>query len=87
MPAGPLRALNNLGVLFAQKGQYDDSVAVLRYGIAKLPDDESLHLNLARVYAMTGRRETAIGILNELLDRKPASGAAVRRLLEDLSSH
>jgi len=34
---------------------------------------------------MTGRRDTAIGILNELLGRKPAS-AAVRRLLEDLSS-
>ena len=73
-------------MLFAQKGQYDDSVAVFRYGIAKLPDDEPLHLNLARVYAMTGRRDTAIGILNELLDRKPASAAA-RRLLEDLNSH
>jgi hypothetical protein len=34
---------------------------------------------------MTGRRDTAIGILNELLDRKPAS-VAVRRLLEDLNS-
>ena len=76
-------ALNNLGVLFAQKGQYDDSVATFRYGLGKIPDDEPLHLNLARVYAMTGRRDDAVGVLNELLEKKPGSVAG-RRFLEEL---
>jgi tetratricopeptide (TPR) repeat protein len=77
-------ALNNLGVLFAQRGQYNDSIAVFRYGISKIPDDEPLYLNLARVLAITGQRGGAIAVLSDLLDRKPSSAPA-RKFLDDLN--
>jgi tetratricopeptide (TPR) repeat protein len=75
-------AINNLGVLYLKMGQVNDAVAAFRYGIEQDPDDEMLYLNLGRIYIQSGEREKARGLMQQLLDRKPANQTAQRALRE-----
>jgi len=75
-------AINNLGVLFAKMGKKNDSIAAFRYGIEKAPDDETLYLNLCRIYITMDEREQARVVLNQLLMRKPGNTLAMGALAE-----
>jgi Flp pilus assembly protein TadD len=75
-------AINNLGVLYAKIGQTNDAIAAFRYGIDVIPDDETLYLNLGRVYVTIGERERAREVLGRLLERKPGNSVAVKALAE-----
>ena len=55
-----------------------------RYGIGVAPGDETLYLNLARVYVQTGKRESAREVMKELLDRNPQSDVARKALRDQL---
>ena len=46
------------------------------------PDDETLYLNLARVWVRLGNREKARDLMRELLQRKPGHPVAQRALRE-----
>jgi tetratricopeptide (TPR) repeat protein len=81
---GHAEAVNNLGVLYAQLREYPDALAAFRYGIRNNPDNEPLHLNMARICMIVGEREEARAVLIEFLDRQPASTPA-RRLLDELA--
>ena len=77
-------AINNLGVLYIQQGKANDAVAAFEYGINVAPDDDILYLNLARYYAQQGKLDRARQLMQQLLDRKPASTTA-RHALEELN--
>jgi Tfp pilus assembly protein PilF len=81
---GHAEAVNNLGVLYAQLREYPDALAAFRYGIRNNPDNEPLHLNMARICMIVGEREEARAVLIEFLDRQPGSMPA-RRLLDELA--
>jgi FimV-like protein len=65
-----------------QMDKVDDALAAFRYGIEVTPDNETLYLNLARVYVRSGDRAKARGILQQLLTRKPDSTVARKALGE-----
>jgi tetratricopeptide (TPR) repeat protein len=75
-------AINNLGVLYVELLKPTDAVAAFRYGIEVAPDEELSYMNLARFYARAGDRTKAREALHQLLDRRPASSAAQKALLE-----
>jgi len=53
--------INNLGILYMEMGQPNDAIAAFLNGIEVAPEDESLYLNVGRIYATTGnpdKRET-----------------------------
>ena len=63
-------------------GQVKDAVAAFRYGIQNNPGDETLYLNLGRIYVTMGEREQARAVLAQLLDKKPDSKIASKALAE-----
>jgi len=79
---GHAEAVNNLGVFYAQIRQYPDAVAAFRYGLQYNPASEPLHLNLARIFLITGQKEEARMVLTELLERRPDSTAGQKQLNE-----
>ena len=66
----------------AKKGKIDDAIAAFRYGIKMNPDDETLYLNLGRIYVTVGERDQTRAVLAQLLDRKPGSAVATKALTE-----
>jgi tetratricopeptide (TPR) repeat protein len=76
-------AINNLGVLYMDLQKTDDAVAAFRYGIEVAPEDETIYMNLARVYVRQRDYARARQILETLQARKPDSGLA-RRALDEL---
>jgi len=77
-------AINNLGVLYIQQGKTNDAVAAFEYGIGVAPQDETLYLNLGRIYAQQGEFDRARQLMQQLLDRKPDSATA-KKALQDLN--
>ena len=73
-------AINNLGVLYMKMGQPNDAIAALQYGITVAPDDDTLYLNLGRVYVGMGERDKARDVMRQLLARKPGDPIATRAL-------
>ncbi len=73
-------AINNLGVLYGEMGQYDDAAAAFEYGLSVAPDDDTLYLNLARVQVRAGQRDRAVATVEKWMSRKPGSAAAMRAL-------
>ena len=76
-------AINNLGVIYMQMQKPQEALAAFQYGIKVAPDDETLYLNLARVYVRLGDRAKARDVLQQLLEHKPDSSSA-REALEAL---
>jgi Flp pilus assembly protein TadD len=76
-------AINNLGVLYGEQGQWNDAAGAFEYGLSVAPDDDRLYLNLGRVYLRQGERDKAKFLMERWLERKPGSAAA-RRALEEL---
>ena len=69
-------------MLYVKIGRVDDAVAAFQYGIQNVPDDETLYLNLARIYAQQGQFDRARVTMQALLERKPASEVAKKALRE-----
>jgi tetratricopeptide (TPR) repeat protein len=76
-------AINNLGVLYGEQGQWNDAASAFEYGLSVAPEDDRLYLNLGRVYLRQGEREKAKLLMERWLERKPGNAAA-RRALEEL---
>jgi tetratricopeptide (TPR) repeat protein len=75
-------AINNLGVLYMEMQKPNDAIAAFRYGIEVAPQDETLYLNLARVYVRQGDRAKAREVLRRLQAQKPDSAVARKALSE-----
>lgn len=75
-------AINNLGVLYMEMQKQNDAIAAFRYGIEVAPHDETLYLNLARVYVRQGDRAQAREVLRRLQAQKPDSAVARKALSE-----
>jgi len=78
-------AINNLGVLYMEMHKPDDAIAAFRYGIQVAPDDETIYLNLARVYVRRGDRNRAREALLRLQAHRPDSSVA-RKALNELDT-
>jgi Tfp pilus assembly protein PilF len=76
-------AINNLGVLYGENRKFNDAIAAFEYGIRVVPDDDTLYLNLGRIYVQMGDRDRARNVMQRLLDHNPNSGVA-RKALEEL---
>jgi len=75
-------AINNLGVLYMNMGQVNDAIAAFEYGIRVAPDDDTVYLNLARVWVRMGEVEKARNTMRALLARKPDNPVATKALQE-----
>ncbi len=51
--------LMRLGLSYYLKGRYDDSISILKRGMAQAPDFVFIHIALAAAYAQSGRTEDA----------------------------
>ncbi len=78
-------AINNLAVLFAQRGKLNDAIAAWQYGIQVAPDEDILYLNLGRTYISMGQKDKARTTMQQLLDRDQSNETA-RRALQELST-
>ena len=73
-------AINNLGVLYASRGDLNNAIAAFRYGLEVAVDEDDLYLNLARTYMRMGARETAKQVIEKWIERKPHSEKALQAL-------
>ncbi len=79
--------MNNMGMLFFQKGLYPQS---LKYSIAALelnPDDSKIQISMAMCYWTVGEKQKALEILNGLIEENqnnPDVLAEITSLLFDL---
>ena len=78
-------AWNNLGVLHLQQNAPAQAIRALEQGIAAVPTDEMLYLNLGRVYAQSKKFAEARAVMERLLKVQPQSAVA-RKGLEDLAN-
>ena len=69
-------------MLYTTIGQQNDAIAAFRYGIEVAPDDDTLYLNLGRLYVTMGNRAQARDVMQQLLNRKPGDPVATRALRE-----
>jgi Flp pilus assembly protein TadD len=75
-------AINNLAVLYINTGKPNDAIAAFQYGIEVAPDDETLYLNLGRLFVSLRERDKAKDVMQRLLARKPGDPVATRALQE-----
>jgi TolB-like protein/DNA-binding winged helix-turn-helix (wHTH) protein/Tfp pilus assembly protein PilF len=62
-----------LGQVFVQKHNYNEAIAELQKAIELSPGSTAFTANLAYAYAVSGMRDEAANILNELKNRSPQS--------------
>jgi Flp pilus assembly protein TadD len=60
-----------LGQTFVQKHSYNEAIAELQKAIELSPGSSAFTANLAYAYAVSGRRDEAERILNDLKNRSP----------------
>jgi len=75
-------AWNNLAVLLLRAGRREEALATLEQGIEHSPSDESLYLNLGRVWVQSGNRAKAAEVMKLLLKRRPGSSVAAKALAD-----
>jgi tetratricopeptide (TPR) repeat protein len=78
-------AWNNLGVLYLQQRDGAKAMRAFEQGIAQAPGDETLYLNLGRMYVQMKRIPEARATMERLLRAKPESRVA-KKALEDLAN-
>jgi len=64
-----LGAINHLGLIFYDQGQYHLALGVLDRGLENLPDSELLTKNICQVYRRMGREQTAQDIWKRFRER------------------
>ena len=64
-------ALNNLGIIFQEKGQLDDAISKLEAAIALRPENAPAHDNLAKALLKKGRVAEAMVHYRKLLEIQP----------------
>jgi len=60
-------AYNNLGIVYMQRGFYEDAEEILTHAVNLRRDFASAHNNLANVYRVTGRYDEALEEFNEAM--------------------
>ena len=66
-------ALNNLGIIFLDKGQLDDAISKLQAAIDLRPDNAPAHDNLAKALLKKGQVAEAMVHYRKFLELEPAS--------------
>jgi hypothetical protein len=74
--------LNKLGVLDIRTGNLAEAKAVLDECVRVAPKFDVAYLNLAKVYAATGKTEQARSLLRWFLEAHPGNAAALHALQE-----
>jgi len=64
-------ALNNLGIIFLEKGQLDDAISKLQAAIDLRPENGPAHDNLAKAFLKKGRVAEAMVHYRKLLEIEP----------------
>jgi len=64
-------ALNNLGIIFLEKGQLDDAISKLQAAIDLRPENGPAHDNLAKAFLKKGQVAEAMVHYRKLLDIEP----------------
>ena len=64
-------ALNNLGIVYLEKGQLDDAIAKLQSAIDLRPENGPAHDNLAKALLQKGRAEEAMVHYRKFLEIEP----------------
>jgi len=64
-------ALNNLGIIFQEKGQLDDAISKLQAAIALRPENAPAHDNLAKAFLKKGQVAEAMVHYRKLLEIEP----------------
>jgi TolA-binding protein len=65
-----------MGIVFVRQQDYSKAEAQFKSGIRVAPKFDQSYLNLARLYAMRGDKETARAVLRELLRVEPDNAGA-----------
>jgi Flp pilus assembly protein TadD len=79
-----------LGQAFAQKQRYDAAIAALQKAIELSGHRTVFDANLAYVYAVSGRRQTALDLVRDLQgrqDQNPASAANIALVYVGLGNY
>ena len=58
--------INNLGVLYANAGRFDDAIECFELAVHRYPNRVDCFTNLANCYIETGRLEEAITMLEQI---------------------
>ena len=87
---GYAEALNNLGIIFGEQGDFPQAFAhfeqalrVASDSVQRNPDFEATYLTLARLYLQAGRPASAVQTLQDLLARHP-NHLEAQAILRDL---
>ncbi|MDK2985661.1 MAG: hypothetical protein PWQ96_1303 [Clostridia bacterium] len=67
-------AFLNLGVFFAERGQWKKAIAAYVEGLKVNPKDEFIYFNLAALYRDEGKRDYALKMLNNAIIENPQRG-------------
>src|SRR5262249_61893609 len=81
-----LEGQNNLGLLLAARGQYQEAMQHLRKAIEISPAFPLAHVNLGDVLIVLGRRSEAIAEFNKALELDPDLASARASLTRALAS-
>jgi tetratricopeptide (TPR) repeat protein len=80
-------ALNNLGIIFLEKGQVDDAISKLRAAIDLRPENAPAHDNLAKALLKKGQVAEAMVHYRKLLEIEPENVEARNTLGTALIQH
>jgi arylsulfatase A-like enzyme/Flp pilus assembly protein TadD len=70
MPDAP-ESYVNLALIQARQKKFDEAIATLRQGAARIPGSEAVLSRLGYTYLVTGRFQEALETMNQVLDRNP----------------
>ena len=59
-------AYNNLGVVYAKQGKFDEAVAQFQLAIRLIPTNVSFYRNLALAYSQQGKKAEAEAVLEQV---------------------
>ena len=79
-------ALNNLGIIFLDKGQLDDAISKLQAAIDLRPENAPAHDNLAKALLKKGQVAEAMVHYRKFLELEPANVEARNTLGTALDS-
>ena len=80
MPAGELAGLNGLAQIYIRQRRPEAALELLQKAAEKRPENTALKLQAAFVLNLMGRREEAVGLVQEVLKVRPNHGEAYRLL-------
>ena len=80
-PLLPDMAYGNLGVIFANRGEFDKAIAYYRKGAEAAPDPTGAQINIGQTYLETDRPDSAVVVLKQALENLSDMKVAYRAAL------